>query len=156
MIRVLFICHGNICRSPMAEFMFKDMVEKQGLADMFFIESAATSDEECWNGVGNPVYPPAREELRRHGISCDGKRARQIDKSDYVKYDYLIGMESMNIRNMMRAWGDDPDGKVFKLLDFTDRGGNISDPWYSGDFVTTYKDILEGLEGFLKYVTERQ
>ena len=154
MIKVLFICHGNICRSPMAEFMFKDMVENRGLADSFFIESAATSNEECWGGVGNPVYPPAREELRRHGISCDGKRARQIDKSDYEKYDYLIGMETMNIRNMMRVFGDDPEGKVYKLLDFTKRGGNISDPWYSGDFVTTYKDILEGLEGFLEYVTK--
>lgn len=148
-IRVLFICHGNICRSPMAEFMFKDMVKKRGLEEKFYVESAATSDEECWNGVGNPVYPPAKAELAKHGIMCEGKRARQITREDYAKFDYLIGMESMNIRNMMRVWGDDSDGKIHKLLDFTKRGGNISDPWYSGDFVTAYKDIEEGLEGFL-------
>lgn len=152
MIKVLFVCHGNICRSPMAEFMFKDMIKKKGIEDLFYVESAATSDEECWGGVGNPVYPPAREELARHGIRCDGKRARQITKADYDKFDYIIGMENMNIRNMMRVFQNDPDGKVCKLLDFTERGGNISDPWYSGDFVSTYRDIEEGLNGFLEEI----
>lgn len=153
MIRVLFICHGNICRSPMAEFMFKDMVAKLGLEDRFVIESAATSDEECWNGIGNPVYPPAKAELRKHGIGCEGKRARKITEDDYEEYDYLIGMEDMNIRNMLRVWGEDSDKKVYKLLDFTKRGGNISDPWYSGNFELTYRDIEEGLEGFMDFLS---
>ena len=152
MIKVLFVCWGNICRSPMAEFIFKDMVAKAGVADELYIASAATSSEEIWNGIGNPVYPPAREELRHHGISCEGKRAVQLTRADYEKYDYLIGMEDLNIRYMLKILGGDPDGKVGKLLDYTDRGGNISDPWYSGDFVTTYKDIVEGLEGFLKHL----
>ena len=152
MIKVLFICHGNICRSPMAEFMFKDMTEKLGIASNFEIASAATSDEECWNGVGNPVYPPARAELAKHGIGCEGKRARQMTRADYERYDYLIGMEDMNVRNMMRILGGDPEGKVSKLLDYTDRGGNISDPWYSGRFEETYRDIKEGLEGFLSHL----
>ncbi len=152
MIKVLFVCHGNICRSPMAEFMMKDMVERLGVAGDFEIASAATSDEECWNGVGNPVYPPAKEELYKHGITCNGKRARQMTGADYERYDYLIGMEDMNIRNMLRILGKDPDAKVSKLLDYTDRGGNISDPWYSGRFADTYRDIDEGLRGFLLHL----
>ena len=152
MIRVLFVCWGNICRSPMAEFVFKDMVLKKGIADEFYIASAATSSEEIWNGIGNPVYPPARDELRKHGISCDGKRAVQLTRADYDKYDYLIGMEDINISYMKRIVGADPDNKICKLLDYTERGGNIADPWYSGDFKTTYNDILDGLEGFLKYL----
>lgn len=152
MIRVLFICWGNICRSPMAEFIFKDMITKRGLEDRISCASAATSSEEIWNGVGNPVYPPARDELRRHGISCEGKRAVQLTSADYGKYDYLIGMEDLNIKYMLRILGGDPEGKVSKLLDYTDRKGNIADPWYSGDFTTTYKDIVEGLEGFLEYL----
>lgn len=150
MIRVLFVCWGNICRSPMAEFILKDMVAKRGIADKFYIASAATSSEEIWNGVGNPVYPPARDELRKHGINCEGKRAVQLTRADYDKYDYLIGMEDINISYMKRIVGADPDNKIHKLLDYTKRGGNIADPWYSGDFTTTYNDILEGLEGFLK------
>ncbi len=153
-IRVLFVCHGNICRSPMAEFMFKRKLEECGLSDKFYVESAATSDEECWNGIGNPVYPPAKAELAKHGISCEGKRARQIRKDDYDRFDYLIGMEDANIRNMQRVWRDDPEGKICKLLDFTNRKGNISDPWYSGDFATTYSDIEEGLRGFLDIVAQ--
>ena len=105
MIKVLFICHGNICRSPMAEFIFKDMIKKQNLTHQFQIASAATSTEEIWNGIGNPVYPPAKAELARHGISCEGKRARQVTKADYAEYDYLIGMDSANIRNMLRIFG---------------------------------------------------
>ena len=120
MIRVLFVCHGNICRSPMAEFVMKDLTEKARLSESFFISSAATSTEEIWNGVGNPVYPPAREELARHGIGCKGKRAVQLTRADYGQYDYLIGMDSANIRNMLRILGGDPERKVCKLLSFAD------------------------------------
>lgn len=153
MIKVLFICHGNICRSPMAEFIMKDLVTRRHIADHFQIESAATSSEEIIGGQGNPVYPPARQELARHGISCEGKYARQLTKADYDAYDYLVGMEDVNIRNMKRILGEDPEHKIYKLLDFTDEPGrNISDPWYTGDFTTTYRDILEGCEAFLLYL----
>ncbi|MBQ2980677.1 MAG: low molecular weight phosphotyrosine protein phosphatase [Lachnospiraceae bacterium] len=152
-IKVLFICHGNICRSPMAEFIFKDMVSKQNISDRFYISSAATSTEEIWNGVGNPVYPPAREELAKHGISCQGKRAVQVSKADYQKYDYLLCMDSNNIRNLRRIIGSDPEDKVRLLLDYTDRvGASIADPWYTGNFSVTYRDIVDGLEGFMKYL----
>ena len=109
MISVLFVCHGNICRSPMAEFIFKDMVSKQGLSDRFYIASAATSTEEIWNGIGNPVYPPAQRELAKHGISCEGKRAVQLKKSDYDKYDYILGMDHWNLKNMLRILKSDPE-----------------------------------------------
>ena len=152
-IKVLMVCHGNICRSPMAEFIFKDMVSKQNISDRFYISSAATSTEEIWNGVGNPVYPPAREELAKHGISCQGKRAVQVSKADYQKYDYLLCMDSNNIRNLRRIIGSDPEDKVRLLLDYTDRvGASIADPWYTGDFSVTYRDIVDGLEGFMKYL----
>lgn len=154
MIRVLFICHGNICRSPMAEFILKDMVNNQALADQFHIESAATSTEEIWNGIGNPVYPPAREELAKHGISCSGKRAVQLKKNDYGKYDYLLGMDSWNMRNMMRILRSDPEGKVKRFLDYSDNPRDIADPWYTGNFQVTYEDIVEGCEMFLKYLRE--
>ena len=150
MIKILFICHGNICRSPMAEFILKDMVEKRGLADKFEIESAATSTEEIWNGVGNPVYPPARKKLNEAGIDCSGKTARQITKRDYEYFDYIIAMEKYNIRNIERVIGKDIAGKVSLLLDYTDAPGDIADPWYSGDFDTTFNQITYGLEGFLK------
>lgn len=153
MIRVLFICHGNICRSPMAEFIFKDMVQKQHLADNFHISSAATSTEEIWNGIGNPVYPPARAKLAEYGINCDGKRAIQLTKADYAKYNFLIGMDSANIRNMGRILGGDPEGKVFKLLSFADMEQDISDPWYSGDFDRAYRDIELGCRSLLEYLT---
>lgn len=145
MIRILFICHGNICRSPMAEFVMKDLVEKAGLKNEYFIASAATSSEE----IGNPVYPPARRRLAQAGINCDGKYAVQLTRGDYEKYDYLIGMEQVNIRNIMRIVGDDPKKKVYRLLDFAKKQGDIADPWYSGDFDTTYKQVLEGCEGLL-------
>lgn len=151
MIRVLFICHGNICRSPMAEFILKKKVNDLGIADQFYIASAATSTEEIWNGVGNPVYPPAREELMRHGISCEGKRAVQLKKSDYEQYDYLIGMDTMNIRNMERITGH-KGGKISLLLSYCGRNDSVADPWYTGNFEVTYRDVEEGCEGFLNYL----
>lgn len=151
-IRVLFICHGNICRSPMAEFIMKDMLIKRGISDKFYIASAATSTEEIWNGVGNPVYPPAKKELAKHGISCEGKRAVQITRSDYGKYDYILGMEERNIRNILRIVGKDPEHKVKLLLDYSDVPRDIADPWYTGNFESTYRDVVEGCEGFLKYL----
>lgn len=150
MIKIMFICHGNICRSPMAEFIFKDLINKKGIADKFFVSSCATSTEEIWNGVGNPVYPPAKRELGKHGISCEGKRAVQLKKCDYENYDYLIAMDSNNVRNIMRIIGSDKDNKVTKLMSYTSRGGDVADPWYSGDFDTCYKDIYEGCFGFLE------
>ena len=152
MICILFVCHGNICRSPMAEFIMKDMVEKAGLADQFYIESAATSTEEIWNGIGNPVYPPAREKLAEYGISCAGKRAVQLTRADYGKYDYLLGMENRNISNMLRILGADPQRKVCRLLDYSARPRDIADPWYTGNFDSTYEDIKEGCEAFLQYL----
>lgn len=154
-IKVLMVCHGNICRSPMAEFVLKDMVSGAGLADRFYIASAATSTEEIWNGVGNPVYPPAREELARHGIGCEGKRAVQLTRDDYDKYDYLIGMDSANIRNMHRMLGGDPEGKVYKLLSFAGVERDISDPWYTGNFDETYRDVSLGCNAFLDYLREK-
>ena len=156
MIKILFVCHGNICRSPMAEFIFKDMVKKQNIADDFYISSAATSTEEIWNGVGNPVYPPAREELAKHGISCAGKRAVQITKSDYDKYDYILGMDSWNMRNMMRILKKDPQGKVKLLLDYSSNPRDIADPWYTGNFDVTYADIVEGCEAFLNWLKDNK
>lgn len=153
MIRVLFICHGNICRSPMAEFIMKDMVAGAGLAEQFRIASAATSTEEIWNGVGNSVYPPAKAKLREHGIDCAGKRAVQLTRGDYEKYDYLIGMDSANICNMHRMLGGDPEGKIFKLLSFAGAERDIADPWYTGDFEAAYADIVEGCQGLLRDLT---
>lgn len=152
MIKILFVCHGNICRSPMAEFIFKNLVEKQGIADRFVIASVATSTEEIWNGIGNPVYPPAKAELAKHGLSCDGKRAVQLKKSDYDKYDLFIGMDSANIRDMLHILGGDPDKKVHKLMDYTTRGGDVADPWYSRRFDVAYQDIWEGCTALLRTV----
>ncbi len=152
MIRVLFVCLGNICRSPMAEFIMKSIISERGLSDRFYIASAATSTEEIWNGVGNPVYPPAKRELAKHGISCEGKRAVQITKADYGKYDYILGMEGRNIRNILRIVGKDPEHKVKLLLDYSDHPRDIADPWYTGNFESTYRDVVEGCEGFLLYL----
>ena len=148
MIRILFVCLGNICRSPMAEYFMKDLVEKEGLDWAFHIESAATSREE----LGNPAYPPARRELQKHGISCAGHAARQLTAADYHRFDYLIGMDNWNIRNIMRIIGSDPEGKVHKLLEFADSTADIDDPWYTGDFETTYQDVLRGCEGLLAQI----
>jgi protein-tyrosine phosphatase len=141
----MFICHGNICRSPMAEFVMKDLVEKAGVAQQFLIESAATSTEE----IGNSVYPPARRKLAEHGISCQGKTARQMTRLDYGRYDLLIGMDSWNIRNMRAISGGDPEGKIRMLMDYTNRPGDVADPWYTGDFEATWRDVLEGCEALL-------
>jgi len=145
MTKILFICHGNICRSPMAEFVMKDMVEKAGLASEFSIASAATSTEE----LGNPVYPPARRKLAEHGIGCAGHAARQMTRRDYEEYDLLIGMDSANIRNMHRMYHDDPDGKIHLLLDFAGRHRDVADPWYTGDFEATWQDVNAGCRGLL-------
>jgi protein-tyrosine phosphatase len=150
MIKIMFVCHGNICRSPMAEFVLKDMVKKAGRENEFVIASSATSTEEIWGGVGNPVYPPARDELKKHGISCEGKRAVQVKKSDYENYDYLICMDENNMRNIRRIIGSDPEGKIVKLLSFTSENRNVADPWYSGDFETCYSDIYNGCKALLE------
>ena len=146
MVKLLFVCHGNICRSPMAEFVMKDLVEKASLEKNFHIESAATSTEE----IGNPVYPPARRKLAEHGISCGGHAARQLTRSDYGAYDLLIGMDRANLRNMERICGGDPDGKIHLLLEYADRPGQeVADPWYTGDFEATWQDVLAGCTGLL-------
>ena len=146
MHNVLFVCLGNICRSPMAEFMFKEKVAQMGLAEEFTIASAGTSSEE----EGNPVYPPARAELARHGISCTGKRARKLTSADYTKFDHILAAESRNVTAALRIFGGDPEKKVFRRRDFSDRPRDISDPWCTGDFATAYRDIEEGIDGFLR------
>lgn len=150
MKKIMFVCHGNICRSPMAEFILKDMVKKLGVAEDFFISSSATSTEEIWGGRGNPVYPPAKAELKKHGISCDGKTAVQLKKDDYDKYDLFLCMDGMNYKNILRIFGSDKEEKVRKLMTYTSRPGDVDDPWYSRDFSTTYKDIYDGCTGLLK------
>lgn len=151
MIKILFVCLGNICRSPMAEFVFKEMVRKRGLEDQFYIASAATSTEE----IGNPVHPGTRRKLREAGISCEGKYAVQMKKSDYDRYDYLIGMDEWNRRSIMRIIKKDPESKVFLLLDFAKSPRDIADPWYTGNFEVTYADIVEGCQAFLDYLKSR-
>lgn len=148
--RILFVCHGNICRSPMAEFVMKKLVDDAALSDKFEIASAATSTEE----IGNPVYPPARRMLASHGIECKGKTSRQMTSKDYDYYDLLVGMDSYNIRNMNRISGGDPEGKIHMLLDYTLRPGDVADPWYTGNFDATWRDCLEGCTGLLKSITE--
>ena len=144
-IKILFICHGNICRSPMAEFVMKDLVQKAGLESQFHIESAATSREE----IGNPVYPSARRKLAEHGISCGGHAARQLTRGDYDTFDLLIGMDSANLRDMQRICGGDREGKLSLLMDYTASLGSVADPWYTGDFEATWRDVSEGCHGLL-------
>ena len=151
MIKIMFVCHGNICRSPMAEFIFKDIAAKAGAADRFVVTSIATSTEEIRNGVGNPIYPPAQKVMREHSIPFDNsKRAVQITPADYTKYDYIIAMDANNIKNISRIVGKDRYGKIFKLMDFTQKGGNVSDPWYTRDFETAFNDIKYGCECLFK------
>ena len=151
MTRILFVCHGNICRSPMAEFVMKDLVRQAGLGAQFHVESAATSTEE----IGNPVYPPARRKLAEHGISCEGKRARQLTIADYDQFDLLIGMDRANLRNMHRICGGDFAGKLHLLMDYTDHPGDVADPWYTDDLETTWRDVLAGCQGLLRQLSNR-
>ncbi|MBP5716060.1 MAG: low molecular weight phosphotyrosine protein phosphatase [Bacteroidales bacterium] len=145
MKKILFVCHGNICRSPMAEFIMKRLVADAGREEEFEIASAATSTEE----IGNPVYPPARRKLAEHGISCAGKTARQLTRRDYEHYDLLIGMDRYNLANMRRMCGGDPDGKIHLLMDYTARPGDVADPWYTDDFEATWRDCMEGCTALL-------
>ena len=146
MKKILFVCHGNICRSPMAEFVMKKLVADAGLSDKFEIESAATSTEE----IGNPVYPPAKRKLAEHGIGCAGKTARQMNKGDYAKFDLLIGMDSANIRNMTRICGGDPEDKIKLLLNYAGLNRDVADPWYTGDFDATWNDVTKGCRALLE------
>lgn len=148
MTRIMFVCHGNICRSPMAEFVFKDLLKRKHLEDQFVVASSATSREE----IGHPVHPGTRKILAENGISCAGKTSAQFRKSDYAIYDYIVCMDDFNIRNLNRIIGSDVEGKVSKLLDFTGRPGDIADPWYTGDFDVTYDDVVAGCEALLDYV----
>ena len=151
MKKLLFVCHGNICRSPMAEFVMKDLVKKAVLESQFHIESAATSREE----IGSPVYPPARRKLAEHGISCEGHAARQLTNQDYEEYDLLIGMDQANLRSMYRICGGDFSDKMSLLMEHTDHPGDVADPWYTGDFEATWQDVLAGCQGLLKKLIEK-
>ena len=158
MIKILFVCHGNICRSPMAEFVMKDLVLRAGLEAQFEIASAATSTEEIWNGHGNPIYPPVQSEMRRHGLGrtpytdFSGKRARQVTKEDLGYYDYILCADRNNIANTLRITGPDKAGKVRLLLEYTGEPRAIADPWYTGDFARTWQDVCEGCEAFLRHI----
>ena len=145
MLKILFVCHGNICRSTMAEFVLKDLVRSRGLEDCFMIDSAATSREE----IGNPIHPGTMRKLREVGIHGASHRAKQMTRADYDRFDYLIGMDRMNIRNMMRILGADPEGKVSTLLSYAGSNRDIADPWYTGNFDETYRDVAEGCEALL-------
>ena len=147
MVRILFVCHGNICRSPMAEFIMKDLVEQAGRSAEFSIASAATSREE----LGNEVYFPAKKKLREHGISCEGKTARQMTRQDYRDYDLLIGMDRRNLENMRRISGGDPEQKLHLLMKFAGKHSEVADPWYTGNFEATWQDVLEGCQGLLRF-----
>lgn len=152
--RIMFVCHGNICRSPMAEFIFKKLLRDSKTGRDFYVASCATSTEEICGNKGNPVYPPAKAELLRHGITCEGKYAVQLKKSDYESYDIFVAMDSMNVRNIMKIFGKDPKGKVYKLMDFTVRKGDVADPWHTLRFDIAYTDIYEGCKGLLEYITQ--
>ena len=151
MTRILFVCLGNICRSPMAEYVMRDLVRQAGLEDQSQVASAATSREE----LGNPVYPPARRKLAEHGIACEGHAARQMTAADYDRFDLLIGMDQNNLRNMNRICGGDPQHKLRMLMDYTDRPGEVADPWYTGDFERTWQDVLAGCQGLLEQLESR-
>lgn len=146
MVKILFVCHGNICRSPMAEYVMKDMVKKAGLGKCFQIASAATHYDE----LGSPVYPPARRKMNQHGINCSGHSARLLEKADYDKWDYLIGMDSANLRNMHRICGGDPKSKMSLLLDHAGMRRDVADPWYTGNFDATWDDVQKGCSALLE------
>ena len=150
MVKILFICHGNICRSPMAEFVMKDLVKKAGLEDEFVIASSAVSAEE----LGNHVYPPAKKVLEEHGISVGDKHAELLTRRDYDLYDLLIAMDTSNLRNIDRIIRSDPEGKVHLLMSYAGKSASVADPWYTGDFETAYNDIREGCEGLLRSLTQ--
>lgn len=152
MIRILFVCHGNICRSPMAEFIMKDLVAKRGIADRFYIESCATSREE----IGNSVYPPAKAKLAEHNISCAGKTARQITKKDYEEFDYIIAMDRNNLRNLVPFVGEDPQGKVSLMMSYAGKNKDVADPWYTGDFEATWQDISLACNALLEQLLVSQ
>ena len=151
MTRILFVCLGNICRSPMAEYVMRDLVRQAGLEDQVQVASSATSREE----LGNPVYPPARRKLAEHGIACEGHAARQMTAADYDRFDLLIGMDQNNLRNMNRICGGDPQHKLRMLMDYTDRPGEVADHWYTGDFERTWQDVLAGCQGLLAQLESR-
>ncbi len=155
MTKIMFVCHGNICRSPMAEFVFKTLAEEKGVSDRFSVSSSATSDDEIIGGVGNPVYPPAVRELAKHGISCEGKRAVRLRREDYGKYDLFICMDNQNLRNIMRIFGSDPENKVRRLLDYTESGGEVADPWYTRRFDTAFDDIYRGCKTLLNSLLQK-
>lgn len=146
MIRIMFVCHGNICRSPMAEYVFLDMVKKRGLSDRMTAASSATSTEE----IGNDIHRGTKRILDKYGIAYSRREATQLTRLDYGKYDLFVGMDSYNIRNMHRIFGTDPDRKIVKLLDFTDRAGDVADPWYTGDFEATYRDVTDGCKALIE------
>ena len=150
MTKILFVCLGNICRSPMAEFIFRDMIEKRGLSHAFSCASAATSSEE----LGNPVHPGTRRKLNELGISTAGKTARTMTAKDYQEYDLLIGMEARNVQNMKRICGGDPNQKICRLLDYSNHPRDIADPWYTGNFDVTCNDVIEGCEALLRYLSK--
>ena len=155
-MRILFVCHGNICRSPMAEFIFKDMLRKRGLLHRYTVASAATSDEEIWNGVGNPIYPPAQRELTRRGIPFEDRHATRLVREDYAAYDLLVAMDERNLRNMHHMLGGDPEGKIFKLLSFAGEEGDVADPWYSDRFDLAFSDIYRGCEALLEEIESNE
>ncbi len=149
-VRILLVCHGNICRSPMAEFVMKHLVDEAGRTADFYIESAATSTEE----IGNSVYPPARRKLAEHGIGCQGKTARQMTRGDYERFDLLIGMDEWNVRNMLRIVGSDPEDKIHLLMDYTGHPHEVADPWYTGNFEATWQDVLSGCKALLEQIKD--
>lgn len=153
-MRIMFVCHGNICRSPMAEFVFKSMIKSRVIESDFVVCSSATSTEEIWNGVGNPVYPPVKALLDSKGIDTSGKRAVQLKQSDYDKYDLFIGMDQANIRNMARILGGDKEQKIHKLLEYTGSSADVSDPWYTRNFEKCYEDIYAGCKALLESIIE--
>ena len=150
MYKIMFICHGNICRSPMAEFVCKEMVKKMGREKEFEIASSAVSTEEIWGNVGNLVYPPAKAELAKHGISCEGKRAQLLTAKDGEYYDYLLCMDASNVRRAKKIVGERNGKKCQKLLSYAGETGDVADPWYTRDFGATYRDVVRGIEGLLK------